>query len=125
MLTKKVIEDLSQFLRPRKVEKLLSQVQLVVGSVQTIFIKRKILGNRSSSQLIILVPMQEYPGGQSIGEHTDHLRLNAVATCIFDSQPHSSFRFVLDIIHSQKFFLDSNLYPVLNQIVYQTFVDLV
>ena len=31
----------------------------------------------------------------------------------------------LKLVHSQKFFLDSNLYPVLNQIVYQTFVDLV
>ena len=46
-----VVEDISQFLRWRKVEKLLSQLQLVIGSVQPIFIKRKIL----------LVPMQEYP----------------------------------------------------------------
>ena len=69
-----VIEDLSQFLRRRKVEKLLSQVQLVIGSVQPIFIKRKILGNRSSSQLI---SADARVSGPSIGEHTDHLRLNA------------------------------------------------
>ena len=84
-----VIEDLSQFLRRRKVEKLLSQVQLVIGSVQPIFIKRKILGNRSSSQLISADARES---GRSIGEHTDHLRLH------FRFSAPLSFRFVFDII---------------------------
>ena len=63
--TVQVIEDLSQFFRRRK---LLSQVQLVIGSV---CIKRKILGKRSSSQLI---SADARVSGRSIGEHTDHLR---------------------------------------------------
>ena len=69
----------------------------MIGSVQSIFIKRKVLGNRSSSQLI---SADARVSGPSIGEHTDYLRLNAVdvATCIFDSQPHSVFRFVFDTI---------------------------
>ena len=69
-----VIEDLSQFLRQRKVEKLLSQVQLVIGSVQPIFIKREVLGNRSSSQLI---SADARVSGRSICEYTDHLRFQS------------------------------------------------
>ena len=63
VLAKKVIEDFSQFLRRRKVEKLLSQVQLVIGSVQPIVIKRKI---RSSSQLI---SADARVSGRSFGKH--------------------------------------------------------
>ena len=58
--------------------------------------------------------------------HT-HIERTFVST-LFASYSHRdtlSHNLKLLYIHSQKFFLDSKLYPVLNQIVYQTFVDLV